>query len=156
MYNKYEIHYSYRRMQKFYSSLYFTRFEKLDLERRDFLDALVKKNKLYFHMDTTDTASVATSTATKLVESSIKDAFLNDDEVIYFFIKMVDPEFRFLEVYESVMNIKEMQMTSILNFGYYDNVLIHLEKVYNKKFQVFGPDELWTRESIKRTRKLLD
>ena len=52
MYNKYEIHYSHRRMQEFYSSLHFTRFEKLNLERRVFLDTLVEENKIYFHMIT--------------------------------------------------------------------------------------------------------
>ena len=54
------------------------------------------------------------------------------------------------------MNKNELQITSILNFGYYDNVLIYIEKIYNKKFLEFGPDDLWTRESIKRTRKHLD
>lgn len=156
MYNKFEIRLSYWKLQEFYNKLKGVRFNYITEDRFEYLDNLVNEYKLYFSIDTTSMGSLATSAAEKLTKDHSKYGFLNRDEIIYFYIKMVDPEFKFLEVYESVATIKEMRETCILNFGYYDNVIIFFERIFNKKFQIFEPDELWMRDSIKRTRKMFD
>lgn len=143
-------------LQEFYKTLAWVRFEALDEERLAYLDSLVEDNRFYFNIQTTDMKTLATSAALLLNKDLTRYKFLNRDEIAYFYIKMVDPEFRFLEVYESVATIKEMKATCKLNFGYYDNAIIFLERLLNKKFHLFESDELWMRESIKRTRKMFD
>lgn len=152
MYNKYEIKYSSTAIKRFYKSLKFTRFLRLRDDRREILDTLVEENKFYFKMDTTTFASFVTSTAKKLYSEPELYGLLNDDEKVYFYIKMIDPEFKYLEIYESFYNIATQRDAAHLNFGYYDNVIIYFERLLNMKFQMFTEDELWMRESIKRVR----
>lgn len=152
MYNKYEIKYSSIAIKRFYKSLRFTRFLRLVEERRELLDALVEKNRFYFKMDTTTFASFVTSTAIKLYQESQIYGFLNDDEKVYFYVKMVDPDFKYLEIYEAFYNVATQRDAAHLNFGYYDNVIIYFERLLNKRFRMFQEDELWMRESIKRVR----
>jgi len=152
MYNKYEIKYNPRKLKCFYSSLSFTGFQCLKKERIPELDLLVLKNKCYFSIDTTNMASLATSSAIKLLENKVSYGLLNDDEVMYFFIKMIDPELKFLEAYECVMEKNELINTCLLNFGYYDNVMIYAERIYNQLFKKIELDDLLIRDSIKRIR----
>lgn len=152
MENIYEIKYNYKIILKFYKSLEFTRFIKLHSKRLLEIDELVEKERVYFTLDTTNIASLATSTAKKLQNNFNSFNLFNGDEAAYFFIKMVDPNFLFLEAYESVMNNNELIKTCELNFGFFDRYLILLEKYYNEKFKIFTPEDLWAKESLLRIR----
>lgn len=65
-------------------------------------------------------------------------------------MKMVDPDFLFLEVYEAANMKDEIKDFSMKNFRIYDGVLIKLEKQFNELFMIYGPNDLWSRERIKR------
>ena len=89
-------------------------------------------------------------TAERLITSSRNYGLTNGDEKAYFYMKMVDPDFLFLEVYEAANMKDEIKDFSMKNFRIYDGVLIKLEKQFNELFMIYGPNDLWSRERIKR------
>ena len=46
----------------------------------------------------------------------------------------VDPEFKIYEIYEDYCNINDMKQAMIDEFGFFDENLIQLEKMYIKRF----------------------
>ena len=91
-----------------------------------------------------------TFTSERLTTSYKNFGLLNGDEVAYFFIKLVDPELLFLEVYESANKVQEIKDYCLCNFRIHDKFLIYLEKCYNIKFKEYSPDDLWARDAIKK------
>jgi len=156
MENIYEIKYNPKKIKKFYSSIAYTKFFKLSEDRKSFIEEQVISNITYFKMDTTDYASFVTSVATKLTDKPVYLGLQNDDEILYFYIKMVDPDFLFLEIYESFANKHDMREVALSNLGYYDYTLMMIEKTYNDLFQEYDPFDLSNRGIIKRTKIKID
>jgi len=135
---------------KFYKTLKFTNFETISPDRKEELEVIVNKWKNTFILNSVGLQTLMTYTAEKLTTSYKTYGLKNGDEIAYFYIKIVDPDFMFLEVYESSNFDDEICKYCMLNFHFYDKFLIHLEKAYNKYFKEFLPEDLWTRELIKK------
>lgn len=138
-------------IDKFYRNHKYNHFINLNLDRITYINGLAIKEAKEFIKCNSSFLERAFTAALKLENESynLKD----NDELLYLFIKLVDPNFQLLEAYESISNIKELRTECIYNFGYYDGILLHLEKEINNRFNLYNLDELWARESIKRTRK---
>lgn len=145
-------HYNIKYIKQFYSSLKFKEFVNLTTERKDILDKTIEANRLYYKNKTDDLFPLICDLAYVLLYIPKRFRLENDDEKVYLFIQFIDPELKFLEAYECANIKKEIKANCLLNFNYYDNCLIQLEQAYNKRFNVYGPDDLWSRESIKRAR----
>lgn len=134
----------------FYRQLKFTGFLKITDERKAELDEIVAKNSTYFKNVTDNSSALMSLLSDRLTTSAKRYGLLNGDEAAYFFIKVIDPELQRLAVYEAANMTGEVKELSIKNFHQYDKYLIVLEKYYNKRFQEYDIDELWSRENIKR------
>ena len=137
-------------INNFYRNLSFTNFESIDEERLKELDKLVLIYRSLFTSQTVGLLSLMTYTAERLNASYRNYGLRNGDEKAYFYMKVVDPNLQFLEVYESANRVEDVKELCKLNFRIHDKFLIFLEKTYNNKFHEYDPDDLWTRDSIKR------
>lgn len=135
---------------RFYQTLKYTGFKNLTSERIQEIDVLSDFYRPIFINNTTGLLTLMHYTAERLITSSKNYGLTNGDEIAYFYIKIVDPDFLFLEVYEAANMRDEIKDFSMKNFRIYDSVLIKLEKQFNDRFNVYGPDDLWSRERIKR------
>ena len=91
-----------------------------------------------------------TFAAERLTISYKTYGLLTKSEAAYFYINIIDPNLLFLEIYEAANMVQERRNFSFLNFGIYDQYLMYLEKMYNNYFLDYNPDDLWSREKIKR------
>lgn len=139
-------------IKKFYSILKFTGFRKLTEDRKQILDTFIAKYRDNFLENSCGPLSLACYTAEKLTTNPKKFSIENDDERVYVYIKILDPDFKFLEAYEMANLKDEVREICFVNFHYYDPNMILFERRYNAIFQEFAPDDLWARESIKRAR----
>lgn len=136
----------------FYASLNYNNFQNITNERLQEIDALVYEFKNKFFENEISAFEKAYKASLKLTKQFTKYKLKTSDEALYFYIKLVDPELKMFEAYECISNIKELRIVCTENFGYYDRKLIMFEKTLNKKFSLFDPNELWMRDTIKRTR----
>lgn len=134
----------------FYRSIGLTNFESIDDNRLKELDELVCLYRSTFTSNTVGLLSLMTYTAERLTVSYKTYGLRNSDEKAYFYMKVVDPNLQFLEVYESANMRDEVRDLCKLNFRIHDKYLIYLEKSYNNRFHEYDRDDLWSRESIKR------
>lgn len=137
---------------KFYSTLKNVDFTTLTIERKAELDASLKYYDYYFKSQNAATKFLLSFTAEKMTASAKRFGAITNTEKAYFFIKMVDPTLKFLEIYESANLRAEMKLFCHDNFGFYDRFLMHLEKLYNDVFMEYTSDELWSRDSIRKIR----
>ena len=135
---------------KFYKTLKFSNFLRISEEKREILDTIANNWRPFFVNQSIGMSSLMTFVAEKMITSSKNYGLTNGDEIAYFFIKIVDPDLLFLEVYESANKIDEIKELCMKNFRFHDKFLIYLERCYNKRFHEYTPDELWSREKIKR------
>ena len=73
------------------------------------------------------------------------------DEVAYFFIKLLDPTLLHLEAFESANLADEMKEFCFRTFRVFDKNMITLQKLYNARFREYAPEDLWDRQTIKRS-----
>ncbi len=139
-----------RSINNFYRILRYQRFTTISEERKVELDALVEKWRYFFQNQTSGKQALMTYVAEKLTVSSKSIGLVNGDESAYFYVKMVDPELKFLEAYEMANKKEEIKQICEMNFGFYDMALIKLEYFLNLHFMEYEKDDLWTRESLKR------
>lgn len=135
---------------KFYQYLGKIDFTTITPERRNELNKIVAKYNYYFHKNSIGFLTLMTFVAERLTTSYKTYGLLDKNEAAYFYINIIDPNLLFLEVYESANMIQEQKDYSFLNFGIYDKYLMYLEKVYNNYFLDYDPDDLWSREQIKK------
>lgn len=143
-------YYSHLHINNFYKKIKFSKFMSLTEERAKEIDELVNIWWNYFHNNTLGFLNLMSFLAMKLTASSKKIGLFSGDEILYFYVKMIDPSLVFLEIYESSSTKEELVNTTKLNFKIYDNVLIYLENCLNKRFKFYNPDDLWARDSIRR------
>ena len=111
------------------------------------IDTLAEKWRYYFCNNCAGILSTMTFVAEKMITSRSGFGVITPEEKAYFYIKIVDPNFLFLEAYETGNSFAEMKKPCMLNFHIYDPIIINLEKKIYKKF---FPDELfWAKERIK-------
>ena len=127
---------------KFYKNLGYVNFESIDENRSKELDELVFIYRDTFINETVGLLSLMTYTAERLTISYKNYGLRNNDEKAFFYMKVVDPNLQFLEVYESANMTKDIRELCKLNFRIHDKYLIYLEKVYNNgSSKLRGPKE---------------
>jgi len=135
---------------KFYKTMKFTKFKMLNEERKQELDLVVNKWTFFFKENISGYLSLMVKVSEKLMTSAKSFGLMNGDETAYFYIKLIDPDLKMLEIYECSNTKDEIKSFCLKNFGFYDNFFIFLERCYNERFHEYTSDELWTRDSIKR------
>lgn len=135
-------------IRNFYRVVKFRNFNTLDIERKEIIDSTLPSWIEYFNERSTGYLTRMTLAAERLTTSPKTYGLLNGDEQAYFFIKIVDPDFLMLEVFEVARTQDEIKDLCIKNFGFYDRVMIHLEQKCNSKFKMY--EDLWTLERIKK------
>lgn len=151
---KYNMEYTYKKetLVKFYNMIKSCDFSSIDVERRKELDHIIQYHIYYYRSRTYGTLSMSFFTADKLIASSRSYGLINPAEMAYFYINMVDPDLKFLEIYELANMKEDIKPMCFANFHYYDSFIIQLEKEYNDYFNVFEPEALWSRNSVKFVR----
>ena len=139
-------------IKKFYSILKFTGFRNLSEERKEILDTYIAIHRDSFLENSCGPVSLACYTSEKLTTNPRKFSIENDDERVYVYIKILDPDFKFLEAYEMANLQDEVRAICLANFHYYDSNMVLFERKYNALFKEFLPEDLWARESLKRAR----
>ena len=139
-------------LYKFYGMIKNLNFYDICEERRNELNLIVKYHHKYYSSQTCGPLTMTFFTADKLIYSAKHYGLHNAAELAYFYINMVDPELKFLEIYECANMQQDVKPMCLANFHYYDAYMIHLERLYNERFEDYTPEELWSRESIKLVR----
>ena len=137
---------------KFYKMIKNYNFDDITDERLEYLDKVVLKYKLYCTNRTFGYLSRAIFSAERMIVSGRTMGLLNEAEMLYFYINVVDPELKFLEASEVSSKIEDVKAICHENFYYYDGNLIKYERAYNRKFNIIDIDDLWSRNSIKLVR----
>ncbi len=134
----------------FYKKIKFSNFKNLTAKRTQELDELVAKWWSYFHDRSAGFLTLSFNVSQKLTVSSRGLGLKNGDEIFYFYIKMLDPSFVLLEIYEISNQKDELKELAELNFGIFDPYLLKLEKLLNQRFVYYKEGELWDRDTIRR------
>ena len=135
-------------IRNFYRSIKYSHFLNLTPERAAEIDALVDKWRHFFEMDIHSVGQKMTFASERLTTSAKQFKLFTGDEALYFYIKMVDPDFLFLEAYESANTRDQFVALCRRNFGIVDSIFTHLEKEINSRFGIFKEDDLWSRDRI--------
>ena len=147
------MNYSYEKKEtilKFYKIMRFTKFKKITPKRQLELDTIVRKWDYFFKSQAQGIFPLMTMVAERLITSSNKFGLTNGNEMAYFYVKLIDPTLKMLEIYECSNTKEEIKKYCMINFRFYDTFFIFLERCYNERFQEYKSDELWSRDSIKR------
>ena len=124
---KIDIVYNKEQLKKFYSSLKWHNFKNLTLERMNELDNLVMNYKnILPKAFTYSTPSLMYRTSEILMHEN-NFGFQNTDELLYFYIQVVDSNLKFLELATLAQSKEEFKKMSIMQFGIYDNVITLIE-----------------------------
>jgi len=135
---------------KFYHIININDFSSITEERQSELDEIVNTWKEHFISNSVGILTLMTYTSERLTTSSKKFGLNTKEELAYFYINIVDPVLLFLEIYESASKSDEIKNNCIKNFYFYDKFLIQLEKKYNDYFKKYNPEDLWSRELVKK------
>ena len=135
-------------VKRFYTLIRYHHFATITQERMKKLDEIIEKWRYFFEQNADGYRSKMTFVAEKLITSSKQFGLLNDDEKLYFYVKMVDPNFYFLEAYESANTHREFIELCMLNFHFVDSILTFIEREINDRFRIFNDDELWALDRI--------
>lgn len=133
----------------FYRLVYGCDFNELNKDKIDELDTAVEHWRYFFVSQSCGLLSLMTFAAEKMITSNGRYTAITPAEKMYFYIKMIDPEFLFLEAYEAGNTINQIKELCLLNFRLYDPMLIRFEKsLYPLLYNDY--DYLWTQDKIKR------
>lgn len=128
---------------------YGCKFEELSDSRIAEIDAAVESWRCFFTNKSYNLLSMMTLTAEKMTSSNGLYTAKTPAEKVYFYVKMIDPQFLFLEAQESGNTIEEIKRLCILNFKLYDPTLINFEKELHKVLKAL-PEDMWALDRIKR------
>lgn len=137
-------------IRKFYGILNFSGFNTIAPERVKEIDEITDFWRPIFINNTVSLRSLMHYTAEKMITSSKNYGLTTGEEIAYFYIKIIDPDFYFLEASECANTMDDMKDLCFKNFGIYDAALIKLEKTFNDRFNAYDPDDLWSRDRIKK------
>ena len=132
---------------RFYKFIRDVNFESLSDDDFERLDKAVEYWRYFFTNGTTGLLPAMSLTAERMITSNGRHEAKTWEEKAYFYIKTIDPNFMFLEAYESGNTIDEIKQLCYLNFHLYDSFLISLEKKLYKRLNL--QEDLWPRELIK-------
>lgn len=135
---------------KFYHMVENANFDLLSDETISLLDYCINKWHYAFYHNTAGLLTRMTLTAEKMTTSNGYLGPKSIEEKLYFYIRMVDPDFLFLEAYEACNKTEELVNCCKLNFHIYDPYLIKFERELYKRLNL--KDDLWSLERIKKNR----
>ena len=110
----------------FYSHIINVNLNNLTDEQIESLEDAVRNWSHFFNHETHGILSRMTFTAEKMTISNGTYGPKTWEEKLYFYIRMVDPNFLFLEAHESGNTMDEIKKLCKLNFGIYDPYIIQL------------------------------
>lgn len=144
-------------IRKFYKkqALDFSHFDELSPDRVNEINDLVDKWRHYFETEIDGFGPRMTFAVEKLTTGAEKKFHLfGSDEKLYFFVKMVDPDFLFLEAYESSNTEKQFIAYCKRNFPGLARDLCRetmaLEREANYRYQFYKDEDLWSRDYINK------
>ena len=132
----------------FYHSIKYSHFLNLTPDRVAELDSIVDKWRHFFESDVTGYGKRMTFVAERLTTSAKKFELTTDDEKLYFYVKMIDPNFLFLEAFECANTREEFIALCKKNFYIIDSVIARLEKEINARFRLIENSDLLSRNQI--------
>ena len=132
-----------------YKYVWHSNFEELTDDKIHELNNAVEFWRYFFVNKSSNLLSMMTEAAEKMITSNGRYTAVTHAEKAYFFIKLIDPDFLFLEAHESGNTMEEIRELCLLNFRLYDKNLIRLEQRLYKTLKDV-PEDLWTLERIKR------
>ena len=139
---------------RFYKLLNYPTFDSLDEQRISELDESIRKDRPGYVNRTIGRLSLMTRVSEKVYVSNQRLGLNTTDEQAYYYVKIIDPDFLFLEAFESANTAEELKALCKQNFGFCDGYLIKLEKSLSKKLKELNPEleeePLWTRGRIKK------
>ncbi len=139
---------NYTSIRNFYRILNFSSFNNLNFDKKEIIDSTLPEWSRIFDAHSSGYLSKMTLVAERLTTSPQKYGLSNGDEQAYFYIMLIDPNFFMLEATEVARTQEELKELCIKNFGFYDKVMIHLEKKCNEKFKIY--DDIWALDRIKK------
>ena len=70
------------------------------------------------------------------------------DEIIIFFILVIDKDLKLLDIYNEEANWSEIKKLALRKMGFYNPKLLYLEKIYQEKFV---PDYIpWEKREVNK------
>ena len=135
-------------IMSFYASRRCTGFLMLNESRIPEIESSAALNHEFMAQYTSSLGELMTRCAEVLTTSAQDFGLANGDEVIFFFIKTVDPDFLFLEAYESARKKEDVKPLCLHNLAIYDPYLIYYESLFQRRFKPASLQDLWTRGKI--------
>lgn len=120
----------------------------LTTKRLEELKNLAEESRPYFNRGITSLAGLMSLSACKLTTSARNFGLQNSDEIIFFYLTLVDPDFLFLEAYECANRKDQIEPLCIANIGIYDPYIIYYEVLLQRRFRFPELDVLWARGRI--------
>lgn len=142
--------YDINELKRFYKSLKHVCFRELTEKRRKEIEIMVERLRPYFTSKSNSQLCLMCFTAEKMRVSNRNYGINSDAEKIYFYLKMVDPTFKFLEIYEAANTKEQLKDFLLKNYHFNDPNIIRIEKRMNESLSLYNADDLWARESIVR------
>lgn len=133
---------------KFYYMSLNVDFDLLDNIKIEKLNNSVEYWRYFFENQSCGLLTMMTCVAEKMITSTGRYGAVTPEEKLYFYLKMIDPDFLFLEASEVANKTEEVKELCLLNFRIHDPFIIKFEKKLYKRLQY--KEELWARERIKR------
>lgn len=135
----------------FYKRQPFMEFINLSEKRAEEIKMMVQHNYGYFAAHTSSLGGLMTSAANKLTTSARNFGLVGSDEILLFYIFLVDPDFLFLECYQCANKKEEVKPLCMNNLNIYDPFLIYYEVWFQRRFRKPELSDLWARGRIDTT-----
>lgn len=134
----------------FYKYINGISFDNLSSQRASELDHQVDKWRYYFNQRSSSQRTLMYTAAEKLRVSHKWLGAIDKVEAAYFFVKLVDPDFLFLEASEAACTIQQKNRYMMDNFNIYDPYLPRIEALINKRFNFYDINDIWALDRIKK------
>lgn len=142
--------YNINELKAFYTSLKSIDFTELTIERRKEIEYAVEKLRPAILLKSCHQLSLMCVTAEKLRISGKHFGAETDTEKAYFFLKMVDPSFKFLEIYEVSNKTGQTKEICMQRFQMFDGNIIKLERLANKQLSIYDKNDLWANSTFNK------
>lgn len=144
MYNEYYPH----DILEFYKKQRFFGFLFLNKKRLAEIKEIAEANRANLSSNTSTLGGLMSLSACRLTTSAQKFGLKNSDEIIFFYITIIDPNFNYLEAYECANKKDQIKSLCIANFGIYDPYIIYYEVLFQRRFHFPELTDLWARGEI--------
>ena len=130
-------------LKQFYCNRKFRNFYLIKPERKTELDMIAALLRDDFLQKCENNGNFLNIVTAKLTTSARLFGLNNDDEILYVYVLIVDPNLEYLKIYESSNKVHELKKRTIKFLGIFDPNLLGLEKIFNKRFHVVSEEDYW-------------